>query len=597
MKSSHLLCEGEAVRFAFIATASEQHEVSVLCRMLGVSRSGFYAWAHRPRSKRQSEDDRLKLLIRAIYRRSRGTYGAPRIHAELVASGERVGRKRVARLMRGEGLEGRSPRRRGVRTTMAPAGLTGTNVLDRAFTVDGPNVAWVADTTYIHTEAGWAFLTAILDLFSRRVVGWAVSAQLSTQLARQALRQAVTLRGARPGLIFHSDRGGEFTSNAFVGDLEQIGAIQSLSRPGECYDNVPMESFFGTLKDELRSPAGIMRPVRVKLRHSPSRDETRPHASLAPVIAISDLRLVARICAFDETARGVIQPQMISGLSKLLQSCFTADEVRIFLGTHYPDLAATLEYKSRREAAFAAAQGLMSFGLVGPDLFDRLRKERSGRSADISQIERMLAQVDDAATGDVSVDGQPSKPRWNSIGWAGAASALLTGLVIGWATLLTGAPNQPKMTDDEVKELMQHLIDIEEGQGSFIYYLKSACIDFDEEEDGYVLLRSPAQEKIVGDGWYREVDDLRSLIAQLKARIDSARGHGRELAKLYRSMARRHAVLTEIIKHADEALSKDRIRELHQRYVSARRLGAEFCYQQYGEEACDRFSHILRSSE
>lgn len=251
LKSGHVLREGEAVKFAFIVEHAVLYGVARLCLLLGVSRSGFYAWVEREPSARAREDGRLLVLIRSIFNRSRGTYGAPRVHAELVEMGEAVSQKRVARLMAEDGLEGRSPRRRGRSTTKARPGVEGENVLDRQFEVDAPNRVWVADTTYLTTEDGPAFLVAILDLFSRRVVGWTVGAKLDTELAREALRRALALRQPSAGLLFHSDRGGEFTSTAFTADLERANARRSLSRPGECHDNAPAESFFGTLKDEL----------------------------------------------------------------------------------------------------------------------------------------------------------------------------------------------------------------------------------------------------------------------------------------------------------------------------------------------------------
>lgn len=239
------------MRFGFIAANAVRYGAARLCALLGVSRSGFYAWREREPSAREREDGRLRVLIRSVFKRSRGTYGAPRVHAELVAMGESVSRKRVARLMAEDGLEGRSPRRRGRSTTRARPGVEGVNLLDRQFASEAPNRAWVADTTYLMTEDGPAFLVAILDLFSRRVVGWTVGAKLDTELARRALQAALVLRQPAPGLVFHSDRGGEFTSHAFEDDLERVRAQRSLSRPGECYDNAPAESFFGTLKDEL----------------------------------------------------------------------------------------------------------------------------------------------------------------------------------------------------------------------------------------------------------------------------------------------------------------------------------------------------------
>lgn len=239
------------MKFGLIVQQAPKYGVARLCELLGVSRSGFYAWKGREPSARAQEDRRLVVLIRSIFKRSRGTYGAPRVHAELVADGERISSKRVARLMAEEGLEGRSPRRRGRSTTKARPGVKGENLLDRQFEAEAPNRVWVTDTTYLTTEDGPAFLVAILDLFSRRVVGLTVGAKLDTELARDALRSALALRQPSPGLLFHSDRGGEFTSNAFTADLERVGAQRSLSRTGECHDNAPAESFFGTLKDEL----------------------------------------------------------------------------------------------------------------------------------------------------------------------------------------------------------------------------------------------------------------------------------------------------------------------------------------------------------
>ena len=239
------------MKFAFIEGQAQDHDVAMLCRVLGVSRSGFYDWRGRQRSPRAREDNRLKVTIRAIHQRSRATYGAPRIHAELLAQGERISHKRVARLMREEALEGKLPRRRGTRTTRAVPGTVGQNLLNRDFVAPAPNRVWVADTTYLHTAVGWAFLVVVLDLFSRRVVGFAVGDQLNTELAQTALKRAVTLRCVEPGLIVHTDRGGEFTSMAFKADLANIQALQSLSYPGQCYDNAAMESFFGILKDEL----------------------------------------------------------------------------------------------------------------------------------------------------------------------------------------------------------------------------------------------------------------------------------------------------------------------------------------------------------
>jgi len=246
------------MRFQFIAEHLRDFCVARLCSALDVSRSGFYAWRDRPTSARDREDGRFRVLIRGIHKRSRSTYGVPRVQEELRGLGLHVSRKRIARLMTEDGLEGRSPRRSRRRsTTKAPPDVVGENVLSRQFHVAEPNRVWIADTTYLDTEDGPAFLVAILDLFSRRVVGWAVGAQLDTQLARRALAKALALRQPLAGLLFHSDRGGEFVSRAFQADLDQVGARRSLSRPGECHDNAPAESFIGTLKDELNIDHGL----------------------------------------------------------------------------------------------------------------------------------------------------------------------------------------------------------------------------------------------------------------------------------------------------------------------------------------------------
>lgn len=238
------------MKFAFIQKLAKAHDMALLCRALDVSRSGYYAWLKREPSARKRRDDQLRIRLRALHRLSRKLYGAPRLHAQLRAEVGPVGRCHVARLMREDCLVGRSPRHGKVRTTFAAPAIAA-NVLARNFTVTAPNLVWVADTTYIHTKDGWAYLVAILDLFSRRIVAWAVGPALDTKLALRAFKRAVALRRPGPGLVFHTDRGGEFTSKLMDEALKAIGAIPSLSASGDCWDNAPMESFFGTLKDEL----------------------------------------------------------------------------------------------------------------------------------------------------------------------------------------------------------------------------------------------------------------------------------------------------------------------------------------------------------
>jgi transposase InsO family protein len=223
-----------------------------LCRALGVSPSGFYAWLERPASRRSQQDSRLLEQIRVLHAASGHTYGAPRIHAELHAAGTHIGRKRVARLMRGASLAGRSPKR--FRRTTLPARLPVTqppDLVQRQFTPGAPDRLWVADITYIRTWEGWLYLATVLDAFSRRVVGWALADHLRTELATDALDMALTTRRPPPGLIHHSDRGGQYLSATYISRLMAHGARSSVGRVGTCWDNAVAESFFATLKTEL----------------------------------------------------------------------------------------------------------------------------------------------------------------------------------------------------------------------------------------------------------------------------------------------------------------------------------------------------------
>lgn len=215
-----------------------------MCEVLGVSPSGYYAWRRRGQSARAEADEALLTRIRAIHARSRGTYGSPRVHAELHAQGVCCSRKRVARLMRADGLSGvRQPRRDRV---VAP------NHLNRDFTAQAPNRVWLSDFSYIRTWEGWLFLAVVLDLFSRKVVGWAMGNHPTDALTRQALQMA--LRQRRPTLdllVHHSDQGPQYTSHTYLKPLVVGQAVLSMSRTGDCFDNAPIESFFATLKTEL----------------------------------------------------------------------------------------------------------------------------------------------------------------------------------------------------------------------------------------------------------------------------------------------------------------------------------------------------------
>jgi putative transposase len=238
------------VRFAFISAEKARAPVSILCRVLGVTRSGFYAWLSRGPSAREIDDERLSLEIVAIHKASRETYGSPRIHAELRAKGLDASRKRVARIMSELGLKGR--RKRPFRaTTDSKHNLpVANNVLDRKFEVDAPDVAWVTDITYVWTAEGWLYLAAILDLFSRRVVGIAMSERIDRELVLEALRVAIGRRVPNAGLLHHSDRGSQYASIDYQQALDQLGVVCSMSRKGNCWDNAVAESFFATLKTE-----------------------------------------------------------------------------------------------------------------------------------------------------------------------------------------------------------------------------------------------------------------------------------------------------------------------------------------------------------
>lgn len=242
------------MRFAFIDAEKAHFPVDTLCRVLEVSRSGYYAWRLRSRSRRRAEDARLAVQIAGAHRRSRRTYGSPRVHAELRTQGVAVSRKRVARLMREQGLCGVTPRRFVCTTDARHDEPIAPNLLDRQFEVQAPNVAWVGDVTCVATGEGWLFLAVLIDLFSRRVVGWATSATNDRALALAALDRAASARRPRRGLLHHTDRGSPYASGDYRARLAHYGMAASMSRTGNCWDNAVAESFFGTLKTELTDP-------------------------------------------------------------------------------------------------------------------------------------------------------------------------------------------------------------------------------------------------------------------------------------------------------------------------------------------------------
>jgi transposase InsO family protein len=234
-----------------IRTEKAAYPVALLCRALDVSRSGYYAWNTRPESARAIEDRRLSVLVRAAHEQSRRNYGSPRVHYELTDQGVRTSRKRVARLMRHEGLKGRVRRRYKCTTMSEHDQPIAPNLLDRQFEASAPNQRWVGDTTEIVVGNGRMYVAAILDLYSRFVVGWSLSAVNDRHLTIKALEQAIQRRCPEHGLLHHSDQGSTYASDDYRRALEAHGITCSMSRRGNCYDNASMESWFSTLKSEL----------------------------------------------------------------------------------------------------------------------------------------------------------------------------------------------------------------------------------------------------------------------------------------------------------------------------------------------------------
>ncbi len=253
------------MRFAFIA-AEKAFPVVLLCKALGVSESGFYAWRKRQPSAHDRKDSELRVLINAFFVKSRKTYGSIRIHEDLAESGHRCGRNRVIRLMQEEGLRAR-PRKRVKATTMSQHDQpVAANVLDRDFAATAPNQRWVGDTTELRTVSGTKFyLAAIVDLYARYVVGWAVSAVNDRHLTIRALEAAIKQRCPQAGLLHHSDQGSTYASEDYRGILDAHGIECSMSRRGNCLDNAAMESWFSTLKFELGETFGSMHEAKKQL--------------------------------------------------------------------------------------------------------------------------------------------------------------------------------------------------------------------------------------------------------------------------------------------------------------------------------------------
>lgn len=239
------------MRFQFIDAHRKEFRLDVMCRVLDVTKSGYFTWQGRPASTRELQDTALTAEIKQIHETSKGRYGVPRVHAELHEQGWPCSRRRVARLMATAGLKGRD-RKKYKRTTNSDHGHPLANdLVQRRFKVERPNTVWAADISFLPTREGWLYLSVILDLHSRRVVGWAMGDRLTTDLPLAALHMAFTGRNPPPGVIHHSDRGSQYTSRLYQAALKAGGAVPSMGRKGDCFDNAVVESFFSTLKREL----------------------------------------------------------------------------------------------------------------------------------------------------------------------------------------------------------------------------------------------------------------------------------------------------------------------------------------------------------
>ena len=229
---------------------SSTHGVQKMCRVIGASRSGYYRWKIQPQSKRQQENEKILIEIKESHKNSRRAYGSPRITVELQAKGMKCGENRVAMLMKIHGIVGKATKKFKATTNSKHALPVAENLLKQNFAAEKPNTAWVSDITYVWTSEGWLYLAVILDLFSRQVVGWAMSDRLTSGVVVKALYQAIGRRPPSSGCILHSDRGIQYASTDFRDVLSAYGFIQSMSRKGNCYDNAVAESFFHTLKTE-----------------------------------------------------------------------------------------------------------------------------------------------------------------------------------------------------------------------------------------------------------------------------------------------------------------------------------------------------------
>lgn len=239
------------MKYAFIAAHVAAFPMRLMCRALGVSRSGYYAWRGRPVSRRSRENEELLEKIKSVHKKSKERYGSPRVHNQLLADGESCGRGRVARLMSANGICAKQKRKFVVTTDSKHDMPVAENILDREFSVEEPNKVWLSDITYIPTDEGWLYLAGVVDLCSRTAVGWSMGDSLEKELVMDALKMAIGRRRPGAGLLHHSDRGSQYASEAYRTLLDDYGMKMSMSRKGNCWDNAVMESFFGTLKREL----------------------------------------------------------------------------------------------------------------------------------------------------------------------------------------------------------------------------------------------------------------------------------------------------------------------------------------------------------
>lgn len=238
------------MRYACIDRCRDLYPIRLMCRLLDVAASGYYAWRRRPEPQRVQRNRELLEKIRSIHAASKGVYGSPRVHAELLAKGVKVGRHKVAQVMRSARLKGCPKRRYRTTTQRDPGHQIAQNLLRQNFAADGPDQRWASDITYIATRQGWLYLAVTMDLFSRRIVGWSMDRWMSRHLVVDALRMAINARQPTGTLIHHSDRGGQYSSDDFRNELKKYGIKPSMSSTGNCYDNAVVESFFGALKRE-----------------------------------------------------------------------------------------------------------------------------------------------------------------------------------------------------------------------------------------------------------------------------------------------------------------------------------------------------------